>query len=88
MVLDLVEEVVPAPDDAALVLVVDQVQLVRLPLLADLDGSNFRVHDQDKLYNCAKWIDPRVSCRLLFRPVVIKLLWLTTTLPVSNVFLT
>ena len=39
VLLDLVEEVVPASDQAALVLVVDQVQLVRVPHLPDLDGD-------------------------------------------------
>ena len=36
VLLDLGEEVVPATDDLALVLVVDQVQLVRMPSLAHL----------------------------------------------------
>ena len=39
VLLDLVEEVVPAADQATLVLVVDQVQLVCVPHLADLDGD-------------------------------------------------
>ena len=37
VLLDLVEEVIPASDQATLVLVVDQVQLVRVPHLTDLD---------------------------------------------------
>ena len=41
VLLELVEQVVPPPDDPALVLVVDQVQLVRVPRLLDLsrDGE-------------------------------------------------
>ena len=39
MFLQLVEEVVPATDEPALVLVVDQVELIVLPRLADLHGE-------------------------------------------------
>ena len=43
MLLQLVEEVVPATDEPALVLVVDQVQLIVLPRLANLQGGRTAV---------------------------------------------
>ena len=39
---ELVEEVVPASDEPALVLIVDHVQLVALPSLFDLENSRNR----------------------------------------------
>lgn len=40
MFFDFVEEVVPASDQTALVLIVDQVELVRVPHLTDLQIIN------------------------------------------------
>ena len=42
VLLQLVEEVVPASDEPALVLIVDHVQLVALPSLFDLENSRNR----------------------------------------------
>lgn len=40
MFFDFVEEVIPSPDQTALVLVVHQIELIRVPHLSDLRTKN------------------------------------------------